>query len=275
MKLKEIPLSLYSELYLKSLNSNQLKEVKSNQSDIVVSFTSIPSRLKKVHITVRSILNQELQPKKIILWLNESDKQYVPKSLLKLEGAIFSIKYVALNCPHIKLVYALEHFPQDCIVTCDDDFIYDKNWLKRLSEEHKKQPNTIIALKVRQIQFDNKNKLLPYRSWHLSNIKNNKTILAIGSEGVLYPPKAFLPIATDSELFLKLTPKADDLWFKAMAIINNTHITIAKNPPKEPIPVFGTQEISLKKANVGQNQNVKQMENLIEYFNLTLTDKTV
>ncbi|GEL11409.1 Glycosyl transferase family 2 [Flavobacterium glycines] len=270
MKLKEIPLSLFSELYLKSLNSNKLKNVKSNHSDIIVSFTTIPSRLKKVHITVRSILNQKLQPKKIILWLNESDKKYVPESLLKLEGSIFNIKYVTLNCPHIKLVYALEQFPEECIVTCDDDFIYDRNWLKRLSEEHLKHPNNIIALKVRQIQFDNNKKLLPYKSWNLSDIKKNKTVLAIGSEGVLYPPKAFLPIAIDSELFLKLTPKADDLWFKAMAILNNTEITLAQNPPKEPIPVFGTQEISLKKANVGQNQNVKQMENLIEHFKLNL-----
>lgn len=270
MKLKEIPLSLYTELYLKSLKSNQLKESKSNQSDIIVSFTSIPSRLKKVHITVRSILNQELQAKKIILWLNESDKKYVPKSLLKLEGSIFNIKYVALNCPHIKLIYALEQFPEASIVTCDDDFMYDKNWLKRLVEEHKNHPNTIIALKVRQIKFDNNKKLLPYKFWNLSDFKNNNTILAIGSEGVLYPPKAFLPIAINSELFLKLTPKADDLWFKAMAILNNTKITLAQNPPKKPIPIFGTQEISLKKGNVGQNQNVKQMENLIEYFNLNI-----
>lgn len=272
MKLKEIPLSLYSELHIKSLNVEKLKKAKPNQSEIIVSFTSIPSRLKKVHITVRSILNQELQPKKIILWLYESDKKHVPESLTKLEGTIFKIQYVALNCPHIKLIYALEQFPQDCIVTCDDDFIYDRQWLKRLSEEHQKHPKNIIALKVRQIQFDNSEKLLPYRSWNLSDIKKNKSVLAIGSEGVLYPPKPFQPIAINSELFLKLTPKADDLWFKAMAILNNTEISLAENPPKEPIPIFGTQEISLKKTNVGQNQNVKQMENLIEYFNLNLKD---
>jgi len=270
MKLKEIPLSLYSELYLKSLNPDKLKEVKSNKSDIIVSFTSIPSRLKKVHITVRSLLIQELQPKKIILWLHESDKKYVPKSLLKLEGPIFNIKYVPLNCPHIKLVYALEQFPLNCIVTCDDDFIYDKKWLSRLSEEHQKHPKNIIALKVRQIQFDKNKKLLPYRSWVLSDLKKNKSILAIGSEGVLYPPNAFSTVAINHELFLKLAPKADDLWFKAMAILNDTEITLAQNPPREPIPVFGTQEISLKKTNVGLNQNVKQMENLIEYFKLDI-----
>ncbi len=48
MKLKELPLSVYFELKLKLLNTNKLK----SQSDLplIVSLTSIPSRLKKVNI---------------------------------------------------------------------------------------------------------------------------------------------------------------------------------------------------------------------------------
>lgn len=270
MKLKEIPLSIYSELRLKLLNTEKLKTAQEEQIPVIVSLTSIPSRLNRIHVTIRSILDQDAQPKKIILWLYEADKKHVPENLIKLSGDIFSICYTKLNCPHIKLVPSIENFPDSCIVTCDDDFIYDRQWLSVLYKEHLANPKSIIANIIRQIQYDKAKKLLPYKEWNLKNPNNNKTILAIGSSGVLYPPNAFTNQVLDSELFLKLAPKADDLWFKAMAIIANTAIVKTKNNPKQPIPVMGTQLISLKKENVDQNRNVVQWEALTTYFNLNL-----
>lgn len=270
MKLKEIPLSLYSELRLKLKNIEQLKTPQEKQLPVIVSLTSIPSRLNRIDVTIRSILNQSEKPKKIVLWLHEADKKYVPKKLIKLSGDIFSIQYTALDCPHIKLIPSLEAFPSECIVTCDDDFIYNSKWLSKLYKEHLAHPKCIIANTIRQIQYDKNNKLLPYKEWNFNNTNNNKTILAIGSSGVLYPPNAFPSIVLDSKLFLSLAPKADDLWFKAMAIIANTQIVKTKKTPKHPIPVIGTQLISLKKENVDQNRNVLQWEALTSYFNLDL-----
>jgi len=59
MKLKELPLSVYFELKLKLLNTNKLKTKSQSDLPLIVSLTCIPSRLKKVNITIRSILNQE------------------------------------------------------------------------------------------------------------------------------------------------------------------------------------------------------------------------
>src|SRR5690554_7556478 len=41
---------------------------------IVVSLTSIPSRLGTIHLTIRSLLAQSVVPKKIILWLHRSEE---------------------------------------------------------------------------------------------------------------------------------------------------------------------------------------------------------
>jgi hypothetical protein len=269
MKLKEIPLSIYFELRLKLLNTEKLKTTKQDQLPVIVSLTSIPSRLKKVHITIKSVLDQVQKPKKIILWLNEADKNHVPKSLTKLEGDIFNIKYTPLTCSHKKLIHTLELYPEAIIVTCDDDFIYDKKWLENLYDSYLLHPKNIIANQIRQIQYYN-NKLLSYKYWNLKDPEQNKTILAIGAGGILYPPNALSPLASDSQLFLKLAPKADDLWFKAMALLQGTTVIQTKNPPKRLIPIMGTQMISLKKENVDQNKNVSQWEALTEYFNLEL-----
>ena len=270
MKIKEIPLSIYHSLKLKSLKLNDLKTPKEDSLPVIVSLTSIPSRLKKVNLTIRSILNQVNPPKKIVLWLNEADKTVIPKSLSDLEGPRFEIRYTPLFCSHKKLIHTLKAFPEDIIVTCDDDFIYDKNWLVSLYEDHLENPKNIIAHHTRQIQYDDHKKLLPYKQWNFNNPKKDKAILAIGAGGILYPPKSLNPIVTDVELFLKLAPKADDLWFKAMSLINGVQVLQSKNPPKRLIPLIGTQKISLKKENVDKDLNLKQWQQLADHFNLEL-----
>ena len=270
MKLKELPLSVYFELKLRILNAKKLNEQKIDSLPVIVSLTSIPSRLNTIHITIRSILNQNHQPKKIILWLNENDAKKIPNSLKKLEGDVFEINFSKIDCPHLKLVESIKNYPNDIIATCDDDFIYDENWLNSLYTSHLKHPKAIIAHRIRQIQYDSSNNLLDYKQWNLTNIGNTKTILAIGSQGVLYPPNSLPKIAIESSLFLKLAPKADDLWFKAMSFIKKTTILQSKNSPKRLIPILGTQKISLKKENVDKNLNLKQWEQLTEYFNLEI-----
>lgn len=87
----------------------------------------------------------------------------------------------------------------------------------------------------------------------------------------MYPPKSLPEITINYDLAIELAPKADDLWFKAMALLNNTEVRQSANVPKNLIPIFGTQKISLKKENVDKNMNVLQWESLTKYFNLKLS----
>ena len=271
MKLKEYPSSIKHTSKLLVSTKQKLLSNSEKKIPLVVSLTTIRPRLKKVIITIKSILNQSNTPEKIILWINEKDKKYIPKKLKKLEGDIFQIRTTHLYCSHKKLVHSLKLFPNKAIITCDDDFIYDKDWLKLTYNEHLQNPNKVIANRVRYINYNN-DKLEPYKKWVIPNNSeiNVNCYLPIGANGVLYPVNCFNEEVFNEKLFLKLTPKADDLWFKAMSFINNTVSIPSSNPPKPPIPIAATQRVSLKKHNVDKDHNSIQWKNVSDYYNINL-----
>ncbi|WP_411031447.1 hypothetical protein [Spongiimicrobium sp. 3-5] len=270
MKIKEIPVSIFQTLRLLSLSASRLKSMNKKEVPVIVSLTSIPSRLKIVPIVIRSILDQTVMPSKIILWLNQDLKNDIPLSLRKLEGDIFEIKFSALNCSHRKLIHSLALFPEAVIVTCDDDLIYRPTWLSRLYDEHTNMPGCIIANQTRYISYDSNGKLLPYKQWVYKEDTsfNQNAVLPIGAGGVLYPPDRLYHKTTDVTLFLDLTPKADDLWFKAMSFLRGTPSITAKNAPKKPIPIMGSQKQSLKKNNVDKDKNRTQWDAVSQYFEI-------
>ncbi|MGB3150444.1 MAG: glycosyltransferase family A protein, partial [Maribacter sp.] len=232
---------------------------------------SIPSRLKTLHLTIRSLLNQDVRPEKIILWLHVDLKNELPKQLANLQNEIFEIKYSILTCSHRKLVHSLEKYPDEIIVTCDDDFMYRTNWLQNIYKEHLNHPDCITANQTRYIKYDSSGNPLPYKNWIYKGEKNfnPKAVIPIGAEGILYPPNTLSEKTTKSELYLELTPHADDLWFKAMAVLKNTNAVLAANRPKTPIPIIGSQRYSLKKTNIGADKNRTQWIAVTNYFDIS------
>ncbi len=270
MKLKELPRSIYQSLYLKSLSVDQLLKTPKKEVPVIISLTTIPTRIDKVYITLRSILNQSVRPFKLILWLPDTIKSSIPDTLRKLESAVFEIDFTHLTCSHKKLIHTLKKYPEYPVITADDDLIYDPLWIEKLYTQHEKFPNTIIANQTRKISYNTNNQLLPYPKWTYQSTSelNDFNVLGIGASGILYPPHCFTEQVFDENLFLKLCPKADDLWFKAMAIINNTPTMMSQDIPNPPIPILGTQKVSLKKENIGKHKNVDQWNALQQYFKI-------
>ncbi len=271
MKVKEIPTSLLSSIGLSLKSKHGLTKGK-KQIPVVVSLASIPSRLGIVGLTIRSILNQDILPKKVVLWLHKDLKNDIPQKLAALEGDLFSIEFSDYHSSHRKLVDTLRLFPDNVIVTCDDDMMYRKNWLSKLYEMHQKYPSYIVANHTRCISYDSNGKLLPYTAWEFGSksCKTENAVLPIGAGGTLYPPGALDARVHNRALFLELTPKADDLWFKAMALLNDTKSILAENRGKDPIPIWGSQKVSLKKSNIKEDKNRTQWLALMEHFNLKL-----
>lgn len=269
MKVKEIPISLLTHRKLKRSTLSELTEGKT-QLPVVVSLASIPSRLDIVHITIKSILNQSILPKHLVLWLHEDLKGKLPENLTNLQGELFSIQFTTYGSSHRKLVEPLKQFPELPVVTCDDDMMYRKNWLENLYNEHKKHPKAILANQARNIAYNSDGNLLPYSQWTSSftNPKTKNTLLPVGAGGTLYPPNALDEKVTQEDLFMKLAPKADDLWFKAMGLLRGTESKRSENLTKEPIPIFGSQKESLKKTNIKQDKNTEQWKALDAHFNL-------
>lgn len=271
MKLKEYIPSFVQSLKLRFGSSNN-KDVSLPTVPIIVSLTSIPSRLKTIHLTILSLLAQSVRPQKIVLWLHEDLKAKLPSTLSRLQSNRFEINYVSLTCSHRKLIHSIEKYPDSIIVTSDDDLMYEQRWLERLFETHKKHPEDIIAHECRRLARDTGGKLLPYKQWPTSVEpgESEDNIFFIGYGGVLYPPNSLYKDTVNENLFLKLAPKADDLWFKAMAQLQGTRVRRSENPQPKPTPVIGSQKFALGDDNIKKDLNVNQWRSIEGFYSIKI-----
>ncbi|GAB5565092.1 MAG: glycosyl transferase [Winogradskyella sp.] len=271
MKISELPSSLYHSLKLSLKPVSSFKEDTKERIPVIVSLTTIPSRIGTLHLTIRSILNQNVLPKKVVLWLNDSYEGKIPKKLKKLIGDTFEVRYSPYTFSHRKLIHSIDTFPNDIIITCDDDLIYEPTSISQLYKEHLENPNAVIGNRCRCITYDDNGEVLPYLNWpfYKKGKTHNKNLYSpVGAFLVLYPPNALYKQYNDIDLINKLAPKSDDLWFKAMALLNGTMSMPSKIEKPEPIPIAFTQKVSLKKINNTQDYNRTQWEQLCDYFKL-------
>lgn len=270
MKLKEYPASLYHSIKVKLIPVASLgKHSVEIDEDLIVTLTSIPSRLHIIHITIRSLLCQTVRPRLIVLWLNENHKNKIPASLNKLISKNFVIRFISGDSSHCKLIYALKEYEDSTLVVCDDDLIYPKDWLERLLKPHNKYPENIIGHECRDVTYNENHQIEPYRNWvSAKQGESKKLTIALGYGGALYPPNSLDLKVLDEELFMTLAPKADDLWFKAMAMLKGTSVRRSEESRPKPIPIINSQKTALGKTNIKQDGNRLQWQALVDYFDL-------
>lgn len=197
-----------------------------DQTQVIVSLTTISSRINQVHHTIQSILSQAGQFD-IRVQLNISREPYLldqgiadlPSDLTQLCARYpqFRVNWTANTGPFRKLLPVLEKCfeanSNPIIITCDDDVIYPADFVKTLVEAHLRS-NAIVAYRGYTIQL-NEGNIQPYRSWQLSPKKTISVLnIPTGKDGILYRPAFFDRRVTNVENFLSTAPTADDLWFK-------------------------------------------------------------
>lgn len=196
---------------------------------LVVSVTSTPWRMYDVHYALHSLLSQSLKPDKVVLWLGlelfpDGDAD-VPQSVLSLRDRGLEIEYCHDVRSFTKLVPALERYPEDIIVTADDDIFYPPDWLENLVTRHESVPDPHITAALARKVLLQDGTPEPYARWPIVGGGDAELgLLPMGVGGVLYPPRALDPQVLDEAAFMSLTPSADDLWFWAMAFRNGTPI---------------------------------------------------
>ena len=150
--------------------------------------------------------------------------------MLKLKENGLVIEWHKNLRSYTKLVPSLKKYPNNIIVTADDDIYYEKDWLEKLLKSHKENKNCIICHRAHRVKFD-REKLAPYKKWP-KKIKGGKASylnFLTGVGGVLYPQNSLHKDVLKEELFTELAPKADDVWFWAMAVLNKTKILVVKD----------------------------------------------
>lgn len=250
-------------LYYKKVKSIGV-EISDATPNIIVSLTSFPLRIKAVSYTIESILSQTKKPNKVVLWLAEEQfpqkEKDLPKRLLKLKKYGLIIEWCEDIRSYKKLIPSLEKYPNDIIVTTDDDVYYPPTWLERLYNSYLEDPSCIHFNRGHEITFSSNGKLNKYEEWNMSlkgPIKKSAKLLFTGVGGVLYPPHSLHIDVHNKSKFLRLAPSADDFWFWAMAILAGTKCTLINNNQKDFDPVFIVNNKSLWATNSdGANDKV-------------------
>ena len=243
---------------------------------IIVSLTSFPAAIDYAITAVKSIINGSVLPDKLILYLtyNQFDNKEIPQELKELarRNPIFEIRdYPEDIRSYRKLIPALIDFPEDIIVTIDDDVNYHRDMLKQLLQFHKQYPEDIIAHRAKKICPE-----LPYKKWKkyrwyhflTKKIHKNPLIMQTGVAGVLYPPRSLKAEMLDPNLFTQIAPTTDDIWFWGAAIANGRKIIpvpFGKNKPKG---LKKPKEISLKTVNfkTGIDNNSKALNDILSAY---------
>lgn len=240
--------------------------------ELIVSLTSYRKRFASLARTVRGLMAQDIAPDRIMLWIDPKDEPHLPAELLALRAEpIFRIGLHPDLGPATKLVPALKAFPGATIVTADDDFFYPSGWLRSLVQASIRHPGAIVCRRAHLARAGADGRLLPYRAWdrgtRATRAHDRSLIFPTGVGGVLYPPNSLAPAVLDETALLRLTPKADDVWFFWMGRLAGTpQLRLPGSIAMVTWP--DTQDGGLHHDNVGGGGNDAQVRAMEEAYGL-------
>lgn len=228
------------------------------ESRIVVSLTTYPARVSTVWITIASLLQQTMRPYKLILWLAEEQfpGHKIPNNLEKLKGRGLEIRFCEDLRPHKKYYYTMQEYPNYYVITADDDILYPEDHIEQLWKGHEKYPDTIICHWSHRIKFDRQGGFIPYNDW-ADNAEENPSFatLAVGCNGILYPPGSLPEEAFDKNRIMKIAINTDDLWLKCMEILSGWKAVNCNHTVLIYFNVLSTRNSGLWKSNTGESRN--------------------
>ncbi len=248
------------------------------EQKIVVSMTSIPPRLPFIHLAIESVMRQTVKPDRIVLWLSKEykkpefggfDWQNLPASLTNLESRGLGIAFTEDIGPFQKLIPSLKRFPDDIVITMDDDVFYHSDTIEKLYKAYLKNgADFVYCRRSKIIRVANDGGFEPYGDWQLSYSPedNGKNLFFTGTGGVLYPPHALDEDVFREDLFSELTPNNDDIWFHAMSLKAGKSTFQVEG--KEPKRLKTAKVFALGKKNLHQNENDPKLKAVFDHYNL-------
>ena len=247
-----------------------LEESGREQVDFVVSLTSFPERIAKVHLVVESLLRQTVIPKKIVLWLSReqfNSLDVLPKKLLDLQGRGLEIHLMPGDLrSYKKYYYLLQDQPDTSFIIVDDDIFYPSTLIENLISTHTQYPNAVCANRCARINSEK-----PYREW--ISVKGLAlepcfNLLPTGCGGVLYPSGSLHSDALNEPLFTKICKDADDIWLSNAAYLNNTP-TAYTGKNEYLLSVYSIGNVHLHTKNVGESNNDQKIELVKKHYQST------
>ena len=216
---------------IENFNASGINE-KLRTPKIIISLTSFPERMYDIHYCLYSLLTQSLKPDMVILWLAREQfpngEDDIPQKVLKLKDNGLTIDWCHDIKSYKKLIPALQEYPDDMIVTADDDIFYSEDWLETLYTQYDGSKD-IFCHRVHKVGMEG-DRIIPYKEWKrdINDTEDSLLNFPTSGGGVLFPPRSLYKDVTKEEVFLSLSPNADDIWLWAMALLAGRKIKIIK-----------------------------------------------
>ena len=196
--------------------------------EVIVSLTSFGKRINEVYLAIESIMQGTLKPNRIVLWLadNEFGGKVLPQALQRQQKRGLQIEFCDDIKSYKKIIPTIEKYPEACVVTIDDDVMYEFDLLENLIRAHQDNPNDICACRMHRITLDEQNRPQSYLKWDMlvyPEKRSNLHFLTSGG-GTLFPPHCFIDEMTNRDAFMRLCPYADDIWINAMILLSGKQI---------------------------------------------------
>jgi len=198
------------------------------EHEVIVSLTSYGKRIHDVPYAIESIMQGTLKPNRIVLWLAEDEFKNKPLPILlqKQQKRGLEIRYCEDIRSYKKIIPALHAFPDACIITIDDDLLFEFDIVEHLVCSYRNHPDCVSASRIHTMKKDEAGTLLGYKDWALLKFSDsipNMNFLTSGG-GTLFPPGCFPKEMMDKESFMSICPSADDVWINAMLRYNSIPI---------------------------------------------------
>ena len=193
----------------------------------IISMTTLPCRRERLSENLPSITGQSYNFDKLVINIDDNltEEDYLwYDSLKKIDSRIEINKadYKWRSCN--KLLPTLQKYPNDIIITVDDDIYYPVDSIKYLVEESEKNPDCVIAHEVNPIIVEN-GKFKGYVNG--IDVKlGHKEFGKYLSNCCLFPPHIF----NNTDLFnydkmMECTEgNHDELWFWINSTINGVPV---------------------------------------------------
>lgn len=248
---------------------------------LTVSLTTFGQRIEEVFLAIESIGFQSIKAGRVVLWLADDEFTYeeLPSTLKRQIKRGLTIEFCEDLKQYKKLIPSLKKYPEDVIITIDDDVIYNFDLVEVLYRNYLKRPDIIFCTAAARILLNSKNKILPYSQWIKNDLLAQEAHVMnfpIGFGGILYFPGCFDDRITDKQYFQRYAPYADDIWFKAMSLSKNIKVASVFHQfgaASQQIAISESQLDSLSRINVVNDMNDIQLKETFDFVGIDMYNR--
>lgn len=265
--------------WIESIDHRLLPDVKETEN-VTVSLTSHGKRVADfAPFAIYSIFQQDVLPNRIVLNINQEkwNDDNLPELIKRLMVAGLEVNFCEDVGPHTKLLPAMQKYPEDVIITVDDDVYYDKDLVEELLDGYTESKEKAVVCRWANVIGLKDGKMLPYSQWQEADGREPEDAMysPLGVAGALYPPRIFTDEVFNRAVYGKLCRCADDIWFTIQEYVNKIPVYYVKNnhwrtdgDVDHYAEYVEQSSDALYFQNVNNGQNDVQINNLIAYYHI-------